>query len=130
MPCLNLSTTSSWLCAYSVPLVASEVVQDLEVQPTNTTVTVSWDPPFDANGIISSYQAEITDASNQSVATMTTDASTTMLTFMDLMPFTNYTMSVVPFTGMDSIAGTSSGQLFMTGIGSKYCGLVSAIMRR
>ena len=88
------------------------------VQPTATSITVTWDPPLDTNGIVSSYEAVLTDSFNDSV-TVTTDESTTMVNFTGLMPFTKYLVNVRPFTGDDEIAGDISEISITTSIGSK-----------
>ena len=55
---------------------------------------------MDANGIISSYEISLTMISN-AVPIMTKHEATTVVVFSDLMPFTNYTATVHPLTGMD-----------------------------
>ena len=84
---------------------------------TSSSVTITWDPPTDPNGIISSYEAVLIDSSGQNV-TRTVDGATTMATFSDLMPHLNYTVIVRPFTG-EMIPGNAAEIIFVTEIGGK-----------
>ena len=95
---------------------------NLRVTPTNITVTVEWDPPIDANGLISSYQVDLFDNSNIEINTARVDSLTALEhTFGGLMPYTDYSVEVRAVTGdMNNILGQMARDSFMTEIGSKY----------
>ena len=96
------------------------------VQPTATSITVTWDPPLDANGIVSSYEAVLTDNSNTTI-TLAVDAFMTAMTFTGLVPFTSYSVTVHPFTGASTIVGNGSTIAFMTSVGSECFRVLTTI---
>ena len=93
-------------------------VQNLVVAINNTSVTITWSPPLDTNGVLSSYSLTLTN--NTDFMMMTPVSNDTLeAVFRDLRPFGNYTISVRPFTFSDTIAGESSEETFTTEIGSE-----------
>ena len=100
----------------------SEAVVGLMADPTNTTVSVTWSPPVDANGVVSSYNASLTSAAENTTPQMEVvpaSSGTLEVTFSGLRPFVNYTVSVRPFTNSGSIAGDIAEVDFTTDIGSE-----------
>lgn len=96
---------------------------DLAADATNTSVSVTWSPPLDANGVIFSYEVTLTsaDMSTSSPATLTVmPGSNLEAIFSELRVFTDYTVSVRPFTSNGSIAGISTAVNFTTDAGSKW----------
>ena len=89
------------------------------VIPTNISAALTWDPPLDTNGLISSYNITLTDDTNV-IITMITVLRNLELNFTDLRPFTNYTVSIEPFTDSDTIGGIIAEEVFTTDIGSEY----------
>lgn len=88
--------------------------------PTNTSVSVTWSPPLDANGIISSYEVTLTSvAVNPSPQTVGSSGSLEAI-FLGLGAFVNYTASVRPFTGNGAIAGSTAEVDFTTDVGSEW----------
>ena len=77
----------------SMPLVPNGPPQNINVEMTAHTLTLSWSPPLPSqrNGVIISYL--ITCSSGGSIINSTRTSSTS-LTITGLQPFTNYTCSV------------------------------------
>ena len=73
----------------------------------NDSVTLTWFPPENPNGVVRFYQLK-QSSSGGSISVNTSDNTTTMLVLSDLVPATQYNFSVRAFT----IAfGPSSDQL-------------------
>ena len=96
----------------------SEAVVGLMADPTNTTVSVTWSPPVDANGVVSSYNASLTSAAENTTPQMEV-VRTLEVTFSGLRAFVNYTVNVRPFTNSGSIPGDIAEVDFTTDIGSE-----------
>ena len=94
----------------------SEPPLNLTTVPSNTTVSVMWSPPADANGVVSTYLISLFDSMSILIQNQTVVSSTLTVEFTGLAPFTNYTVSVRAFTG-DGIEGMSAMKSFMTNVG-------------
>ena len=99
----------------------SEPPQNLVTTPTNISVTVEWAPPLDANGVISSYLVDLFNSSDDEIDTARVNNSGALEhMFMDLLPYTNYSVKVRAVTGdMGDILGQVAEDSFITDIGSK-----------
>ncbi len=111
---------SKYIVLFTLIFVVSVAPGDLMTMPTNTTVTFSWSPPSDPNGIIFEYvivlMLDMMEINNMSVSNMTMDTE-----FMDLTPFTNYTVTVRALTGEEGeIKGEIAMNMFMTDTGGEY----------
>ena len=85
------------------------------INATNTTSLLSWQPPEDANGIITNYSVSLANQAQMVVIVLlSTDLE---YEFMDLVPHTNYTAKVYATTSAGQ--GSTATQIFMTDIGSK-----------
>jgi hypothetical protein len=101
----------------------SEAVRNLTVDATNTTASVMWVPPRDANGIISSYQVNLTSPIASTFSNMQVVPGMDGIleaNFSGLLPFVKYTVSVQPFTSSNTIAGITNESNFTTEIGSEW----------
>ena len=83
---------------------------------TNTTATVSWQPPEDANGNVTDYTVEILIDAQLEVS-RSFSSSQSEYTVSDLVPFTNYSVRV--FANTSAGAGDNSEEQFSTNIGSE-----------
>ena len=92
---------------------------NLSVAATNTSALVTWSPPLDANGVISSYLVTLTSEALNTTLTESVGAGDLEAMFSELRPFVNYTVQVQPFTDSDGIPGRRAGEQFTTDAGSK-----------
>ena len=93
--------------------------------PTNTTVVVTWEAPSDPNGVIFAYSVTLQD-SDMTVDDSQNESNTTFIsTFDNLIPFSNYTVTVTALTGDNGeIVGEPAMDTFMTDTGSKILELL------
>jgi len=82
---------------------------------TNMSVTVMWEEPTDANGVVSRYRVAISLDSELSARNVTGTPLETV--FRDLKPFTNYSISVRAFTDSGRIPGEVAMENVTTEIG-------------
>ena len=73
--------------------VSSQPLNLMSVEVTVSTISLQWDPPSSPNGVIAHYVVTY-----NGMAVNTTNAST-MLTLIELEPFTTYTISVAGSNG-------------------------------
>lgn len=97
----------------------SEPPQSLTAIPTNTTVTLTWSPPVDANGVISRYLISLSDSMSTLVQNQTVISSTQTVELIELVPFTYYSVSILALTGSGSIEGMAATESFMTDEGGE-----------
>ena len=64
---------------------------------SSTTLTISWGEPTQPNGIITDYNLTCMDDTDHQHSIMTTGDITTV-TVNSLLPYTNYTCTVIPYT--------------------------------
>ena len=87
---------------------------------TNTTVIVSWEAPFDPNGVIFVYHVTVRDSSMMVVSSQNESNTIFISTFDNLIPFSNYTVTVRPLTGDNGgIVGEPAMTAFLTDTGGK-----------
>ena len=67
-------------------------------------IEIAWDVPVNLNGVITSYEVTVTQTDNSSVIVYTDDSLTvtSVTQSVEVLPFTNYTVTVT--------ASTSAGQ--------------------
>ena len=99
-------------------IVAEAPANFSAVAVTNISVELSWDPPTDANGIISSYTVLLfLHSTNTTIDSVMLPASVTEQMFSGLDPFVSYTAVVFASTSFG--AGSQSSVNFVTEMGSE-----------
>ena len=89
------------------------------VVATNTSVDVMWAAPSDPNGVIFAYSLTLQD-SNMVVSSQNEADTTFISNFDNLVPFSDYTVTVRALTGDNGeIVGEPAMNTFMTETGSK-----------
>ena len=90
------------------------------VVATNTTVEVMWAAPSDPNGVIFAYSLTLQDSSTMVVSSQNEAITTFISNFDNLVPFSDYTVTVRALTGDNGeIMGEPAMDTFMTDTGSK-----------
>ena len=75
------------------PSVSSQPLNLMFVEVTVSTISLQWDPPSSPNGVITHYVVTYNGM------TVNTINVSTMLTLIELEPFTTYTISVAASNG-------------------------------
>ncbi|XP_064396510.1 phosphatidylinositol phosphatase PTPRQ-like isoform X2 [Halichondria panicea] len=103
----------------TTPQGESEAPRNITIiATTNTTVIVSWEAPFDPNGVIFAYRITVRDSSMMVVSSQNESNTTFTSTFDNLIPFSTYTVTVRPLTGDNGeIVGEPAMTTFMTDTG-------------
>ena len=84
---------------------------------TNVSAVLSWLPPGDSNGVLTTYTLVLLDQNNETANMTILSSESLQFEFDNLIPFTRYSVTLFAHTSVG--AGMEAAADFMTDIGSE-----------